>query len=363
MSPDPAAPAGQKSARRSDGGLRARPPVIRPPIARPILLLLALGAGLSPLGAHAGEDPLLAQAAPSAPAPASVPSTTPPGAGSTTGTVFDPAGATTGPATDARPARPARRALPVWEAGLGVATFTVPDYRGSDERRAYVAPFPYVIYRGDWFKIDREGLRARLFDDQRIDIELSAAATFALRARENRAREGMPALGTMLEIGPEIVYHLNEPRRSRVALDLRVPVRAAFALGGGDAGYQGWTASPSLRMLAGNVGGTGFDGMLSVGAQFATRGYQSYYYSVSPGQATADRPAYQAGGGFGGWQMLIGSSRRIGNWWLAGYLRYDALSGAGFVDSPLVRSRHFVTAGVAVAWVFGRSSERVQAPF
>ena len=337
---------------------------------------LILGAGLAaPAAAQglearagAGTDPdrvrpfvlRLAQApsgATEAPAPPAAAD-----ASSTRGTVFD--GAATGAVADATAtARPPRRSLPVWEAGLGLATFTVPDYRGSDERRAYAAPFPYLVYRGNWFKIDREGLRARLFDDQKIDIELSAAATFALRARENKARDGMPALGTMIEIGPELVYHLNEPRKSRVALDLRVPVRAAFALGGGDPGYQGWTASPAVRVLASNVFGTGFDGMLSAGAQFATRGYQSYYYSVTPGQVAAGRPAYQAGGGFGGWQFVAGSSRRVGDWWLAGFVRYDALSGASFVDSPLVRSRHYVTAGIAVAYVFGRSADRVQAPF
>ena len=31
---------------------------------------------------------------------------------------------------------------PEWEFGLGATGFTFPDYRGSDERRNFVLPFP-----------------------------------------------------------------------------------------------------------------------------------------------------------------------------------------------------------------------------
>ena len=53
---------------------------------------------------------------------------------------------------------------PLWEAGLGVGALSFPDYRGSDERQLYPVPVPYFVYRGDFFKADRDGVRGELFD-------------------------------------------------------------------------------------------------------------------------------------------------------------------------------------------------------
>lgn len=281
------------------------------------------------------------------------------------------AGAPAAPATSAVPGAAAAslasgapairsdRSLPLWEAGLGLGTFTVPDYRGSNERRGYALPFPYVVYRGDYLKVDREGLRARLFDDERFDIELSAAATFALRASENKARQGMSELRTIGEIGPEFVYRIVDGKTSPVGIDFRLATRAAFSIGGGRIGYEGWTALPSLRFLAGNVAGTGFDGLFSIGALYGSRGYNAYYYGVDQQYVTPDRAAYEAKGGYGGLQMIAGTSRRLGDVWIGAYLRYDSLNGASFENSPLVKTRSYVTAGIAVAYVFGKSEQRV----
>ena len=38
---------------------------------------------------------------------------------------------------------------PLWEFGLGAASLSFPAYRGSDQRRNFLLPVPYVIYRGE----------------------------------------------------------------------------------------------------------------------------------------------------------------------------------------------------------------------
>ena len=58
--------------------------------------------------------------------------------------------------------------LPLWELGVGVAAIDFPDYRGADERTSYVLPFPYVVYRGDIFRIDRDGVRGRFFKSDAV---------------------------------------------------------------------------------------------------------------------------------------------------------------------------------------------------
>ena len=47
------------------------------------------------------------------------------------------------------------KGLPLWGLGIGVAAYHQPNYPGSDVRSTTGFPFPYVMYRGDWFRIDR----------------------------------------------------------------------------------------------------------------------------------------------------------------------------------------------------------------
>ena len=72
-----------------------------------------------------------------------------------------------------------------------------------------------------------------------------------------------------------------------------------------------------------------------------------------------ERPAYAARSGFAGMQYLVGVSKRFDSHWVGAFLRYDNLSGASFANSPLVRTKNYVAAGVAISWVLGESSTRV----
>jgi outer membrane scaffolding protein for murein synthesis (MipA/OmpV family) len=64
---------------------------------------------------------------------------------------------------------------PLWEASIGVATVSFPAYRGSDQRHNFLLPTPYFVYRGEFLKADREGVRAQLFDSDRAELTFSAA--------------------------------------------------------------------------------------------------------------------------------------------------------------------------------------------
>jgi outer membrane protein len=95
------------------------------------------------------------------------------------------------------------------------------------------------------------------------------------------------------------------------------------------------------------------------GQLFADRKYHAHFYGVDPAYATAVRPAYEAHGGYAGWQALAAVSRRFDRMWVGGFVRYDDLHGAAFADSPLVRSRSAWSAGFGVSWVLKTSSELV----
>src|SRR5262245_18960953 len=97
-----------------------------------------------------------------------------------------------------------RAEQPLWEAGLGVGTLRLPHYRGSDQSHTWVLPVPYFVYRGRTFKSDRDGARAVLLDADRVDVDISVAATAPTRRRDDVARQGMPDLEPTFEVGPNV---------------------------------------------------------------------------------------------------------------------------------------------------------------
>src|SRR5919108_4076162 len=101
---------------------------------------------------------------------------------------------------------------PQWEIGAGAAAVTLPDYRGSDESRGYLLPVPYVIYRGERLRVDRQGVRGIFFESDRVELNLSLNATPPVDSEDNRAREGMPELDPTFEIGPRLDVTLARDR-------------------------------------------------------------------------------------------------------------------------------------------------------
>ena len=47
--------------------------------------------------------------------------------------------------------------LPRWEFGLGLGVLSLPFYRGAADGRTYIAPIPYIRYRGEHVRVDEEG--------------------------------------------------------------------------------------------------------------------------------------------------------------------------------------------------------------
>lgn len=256
------------------------------------------------------------------------------------------------------PARAAEE-KPLWEAGLGVATVSFPAYRGSDQRSQYLLPTPYFVYRGEFFKADKDGMRAQLFDSDRFDLTLSGALSPPAFSDKIRARAGMPDLQANLEVGPQLNVKLWTSDHGEQQLHLLLPLRTAFTLGSHSQGI-GWVFHPKLNLDIGHVPVLGgWNVGLQAGGLFGDHKQHQYFYGVDKAYATAERPAYQAGGGFAGMQYLVGVSKRFERHWVGAFLRYDNLSGARFVNSPLVRTRHYVAAGVAFSWILGQSSTRV----
>ena len=249
---------------------------------------------------------------------------------------------------------------PRWELGLGMGSARVPDYRGSDEHGHYNLPFPYVVYRGDVIKADRDGARAQVFGLDNLHLDLNLGLSNPVSNSDNRARAGMPDRPWVVEVGPSLDARLYLSPDDRVKLRFRVPLSYGITLGS-DVGGNGWQAAPRFALEVRDV--LGFDNytwLAQAGPLFGTRQRHAWYYEVAPAYATPGRPAYRAKGGYGGMSFVTGLSTRIDRFWVGGFLRYDNLAGAAFADSPLVKTRHYTAVGIAVSWVIAQSAEMVE---
>lgn len=257
---------------------------------------------------------------------------------------------------------PARAAgQPLWELGIGLSALSFPDYRGADQSDRYALPFPYLVYRGTFLKADRNGIRGVFFDSERIELNLSAGASLPVNSDANRARRGMPDLEPTVELGPSLDLNLWRATDRRYRLDLRLPLRTAVTVKGG-VDDVGWVFSPRLNLDIADVAGLrGWKLGLLAGPLYGSAQNHDYFYSVAPQYATAERPPFDADGGYAGSQFMLALSKRFPHYWIGAFARWDSLDGAVFADSPLVRRDRYFAAGVGIAWVLGTSSTRVEA--
>lgn len=250
---------------------------------------------------------------------------------------------------------------PLWEVGIGVTALYFPDYPGSGQSSPYALPFPYFVYRGEILKADRDGIRGIFFDSDRIELNVSVGASLPVNSDDNPARQGMPDLDPTIEIGPSVDINLWRTSDRRHKLDLRLPVRTAVTVRGG-MDDVGWVFSPRLNLDIVDVGGlAGWNLGLLAGPLFGSERNHDYFYSVGSQYANADRPAYDAAGGYAGSQFLMALSKRYPKYWVGAFARLDSLAGATFADSPLVEREYSFSAGIGVAWILGESSTRVEA--
>jgi MipA family protein len=243
--------------------------------------------------------------------------------------------------------------LPVWEFGLGVGGVSIPNYRGSDERIGYALPLPYLVYRGDAVRIDREGVRGQVFQSNRVRFNISAAAGPPAKSEADGARAGMPELDPTIEIGPALEIRLGADT-ARNKWSVVAPLRGVIATDLRHTQSLGWVFSPYLRYQPAGLGGD-WDADFSLGPVYASERFHDYYYGVEPAFATAARPAYNASKGYSGTRLTIAISKRFPNYWIGMFARYDNLNDAVFDESPLTRSKHSLMIGGGIAWILARS--------
>lgn len=243
-----------------------------------------------------------------------------------------------------------------WELGAGVSYLQSPYYPGSDESKNYVIPFPHIVIRSDTFSVDRNSVRGHILSSERFKFDISFGGDIKVDSDDSRLRRGMPDLDYIIEAGPALKWLLQGEFNGSDRVIVDVLLRAAVATDFHQAEPIGWRFEPGLHWHNVVRGDStwALDHRLRLMA--ATRDYHHYLYSVDSTYVTTERSAYQAHGGFSGWQYRFSLRHRQGDRSMGFYLAYANITDAAYRDSPLVAENYNISAGVFVSWVLGRGT-------
>jgi len=252
--------------------------------------------------------------------------------------------------------------VPLWEFGLGAGVLKAPYYRGSKSFETIYLPIPYLVYRGDFLKIDHEGIRGQFFENDKYRLDISLAGNVPVPKSNKSARSGMPSLDPVGEIGPELEINVWKANYgNEQGIWIKLPYRFVFSVGNPIIEYQGWSFSPYLNYTINmRKSPTAVKYSISIGPIFADRNYHNYFYKVEPEYQTPVRPTYTAKTGYSGSRITLTVTGNTKDYFVGAFARYDNLDNAVFIDSPLVETKNYLIFGVAFAWKFYASSSKVK---
>lgn len=234
-----------------------------------------------------------------------------------------------------------------FELGIGVGYLYYPNYIGSKTIQSLLVPLPYIRYRGDYFRIDEDGVTGKLFGINGLRLDLSVSGSLPASSESSGVREGMPDLDLTGEVGPKIVYNLYE--KGVAKLEIEVDLRATLSTDFSSISYVGITSNPQLKY---SLNYSEFEWTLRAGIAISDKDYNNYYYGVQKKYVTPTRPLYSAKGGCSGFKNRVGMTYKKGHWWGGAFLSYHNISQSVFKDSPLVETNSAFYAGASIAYIF-----------
>ena len=245
---------------------------------------------------------------------------------------------------------------PLWEAGVFGFAVSQPAYPGAAERTQRAFGLPFLIYRGQYLRVDENTVGVRAVKTPTTELDIGFAGSFGARSTDVAIRSGMPSLGTLFEFGPRLKVNLPAPlpgSRLRVDLPLRAVLDVSHAFQG-----RGLSFEPELDFSLRTAGGSRLGA--KVGMILGDRKLNDYLYGVAPQYANASRPAYAGQAGLIATRVGLSTATSLGkDWEVFTFARYDSVRGAANGASPLVRKSGGASVGIGLAWTFWRS-ERME---
>lgn len=252
---------------------------------------------------------------------------------------------------------------PLWEVGVFAAAFNLPEYPAAEKNRNNVIAAPYIVYRGDIFRIgDGSAARAVALEKDWIEIDLSLDAAFNADSSDNSIRKGMPDLDYLFEVGPQIKFRLKKfsfEDSGNAKLSLDVKTRSVFSTDLSNFGHRGYVIHPELSYD--HFGLFGENSRLSINFSpvWGSEKLHDYFYQVSGEFATDNRPEYDAKGGYLGSEISVGLSTRVSKKVrVFAFTQINLHRGAANKLSPLFRDKDTYSVGLGLSWQLFESKER-----
>ena len=245
--------------------------------------------------------------------------------------------------------------LPLWELGAVGVGVSQPAYPGAAERTQQALVLPYLVYRGEFLRVDRGSAGIRAMKTPTFEVDIGFSGSLGSKASETEVRRGMADLGTLVEFGPRLKWNLT-PDAGPSRWQVELPLRGAFDLSN-NLTQRGLTLEPERSFSHREP--QGWSDSTSISALLGDQRLADTFYGVSASEATASRPVYAAQSGLIAWRLSGTVSRRLGpDVRLIAFGRADSLAGAANQSSPLVQRNSGLNVGLVLAYTWKQSESR-----
>ncbi|MGZ3772352.1 MAG: MipA/OmpV family protein [Bdellovibrio sp.] len=242
----------------------------------------------------------------------------------------------------------------LWDYGLALSYLKIEHYPGSKDFSWVTAPVPVIEYRGKVSRLNQnDGARAFLIKDDFWNLDLSGGLLPGQNFATDSARDGMPQLPWVLEVGPQLVGVFNDNWQIRLGIFQAAATDFNYYRTNGqyyDARvvYQNSEPMPGLPNIVRSD-------YVALSLQGASEDFMALYYDVPTEFAKPNRPAYSSKHGIVCSEISVYETfkSRMNTFYLGAYLdRYDINSNRG---SPLLQSEQNFTFFIAWGYTFKSS--------
>ncbi|MEX0618342.1 MAG: MipA/OmpV family protein [Pseudohongiellaceae bacterium] len=246
-------------------------------------------------------------------------------------------------------------AEPLWELGVGAGALYGPDYPASSEHHLRGLALPYVVYRGDMFRIgDGQTARAIAYESDRLEFDLSFLAAFDADSEHNELRGGMPDIDYLFQIGPQLTIKLADFRfedESHSRLSLALQARAVFSSDLTRIDQRGYVFEPMLRYRHYDWLTPNLDVTVSLRPTWGSEHLHGYFFDVDSEYVTPERVAFSADSGYFGTGLNVYASYQLTEKSSVFFgLQTSFHHGAANTNSPLFEDQFTVGFGGGFIW-------------
>ncbi|MFK8079775.1 MAG: MipA/OmpV family protein [Granulosicoccus sp.] len=198
---------------------------------------------------------------------------------------------------------------PRWELGLAGGYFSGFDYPASSDANERAIALPFFVYRTPLLKLGDGGLSAVAVQNPRFKLDLSIGGSLNASSEGNSARQDMPDLDFLFEVGPQLQVELfDRPLASGARLQgwFSSELRAVFSTDFRGVDTQGVVADAGIGVDVADIANTGITLITGLDVSFATEPLHDYFYQVDPEFVTDTRPLYDASGGYLETTLVVG---------------------------------------------------------